>query len=71
MKAEYDFSKGERRRFYNRDAVLSILVYLDADVEQVMRQLAEQTGQDVEKLVNDWLRNNIYLIQSVQPTIQP
>ncbi|MDI9546622.1 MAG: hypothetical protein QM346_03375 [Chloroflexota bacterium] len=71
MKAEYDFSKGERGRFYNRDAVLSIPVYLDADVEQVMRQLAEQTGQDVEKLVNDWLRNSIYLIQSVQPTIQP
>jgi len=70
MKAEYDFSKGERGRFYNRDAVLSIPVYLDADVEQVMRQLAEQTGQDVEKLVNDWLRNSIYLIQSVQPTIQ-
>jgi len=44
MKAEYDFSKGERGRFYNRDAVLSIPVYLDADVEQVMRQLAEQTG---------------------------
>lgn len=67
MKREYDFSKGERGKFYNPDAVLSIPVYLDADVEQVMRLLAEQTGQDVEQLVNDWLRNSIHLIQSVQP----
>jgi hypothetical protein len=71
MKPEYDFSKGERGKFYQPDAILSIPVYLDPDVEKVIRVLAERTGQDVENLVNEWLRNNIQIIQSVQPSVNP
>ncbi len=71
MKPEYDFGKGERGKFYRPDAVLNIPVYLDPDVEQVIRGLAERTGQDVESLVNEWLRNNIQIIQSVQPSANP
>jgi len=68
MKPEYDFSKGKRGKFYRSDAVLNIPIYLDPDIEPVIRGLAEQTGQEVESLVNEWLRNNIQLIRSVQPT---
>jgi hypothetical protein len=32
MKDEYDFSKGERRKFYRPDAVLNPPVHLDAGV---------------------------------------
>jgi hypothetical protein len=71
MKPEYDFSKGERGKFYNPDAALNMPVYLDPNVEQVVRSLAEQTGQEVETLVNEWLRNNIHIIQTVQPTSNP
>lgn len=66
MKAEYDFSKGERGKFYRPEASLKLPVYLDPDVDTVMRQISLKTGKDVEKLVNEWLRSNIKLVESVQ-----
>jgi hypothetical protein len=35
MKKEYDFSKGERGRFFRPDAELNIPVYLEPDVAKV------------------------------------
>ena len=67
MKSEYDFSKGKRGKFYDPEAPFRIPVYLDPDVDQYIQALAGQSGQDVETLVNEWLRSNIQLIQSVQP----
>jgi hypothetical protein len=65
MKAEYDFSKGERGKFYNPDAVFSFPVYLEPDVNDFMNQLAEEREIDIQDLVNEWLRVNIKLIQSI------
>ena len=71
MKAEYDFSQGERGKFYHPDAVFHVPVYLEPDVDSFMSQLAEEKGIEVESLVNSWLRNSISLIQSVQqPNMQ-
>ncbi|NJN83430.1 MAG: hypothetical protein HC802_14855 [Caldilineaceae bacterium] len=67
MREEYDFSGAERGRFYRPNATLRIPIYLDPDVDEVVRSLAERTGQDVENLVNDWMRKNIDIIQSVEP----
>lgn len=66
MKAEYDFSKGERGKFYHPGATLNLPVYLDPDVDTFMRQVSLKTGKDVEKLVNEWLRSNIKLVESAQ-----
>ncbi len=66
MKAEYDFSKGERGKFYHPDAVLSFPVYLEPDVSDFMGQLADEKDVDIQELVNQWLRVNIQLVQSVQ-----
>ncbi len=65
MKKQYDFSQGTRGKFYDPDAVFSFPVYLEPDVNDFMSKLDEQ-GVDVQKLVNEWLRANIKLIQSVQ-----
>ncbi len=65
MKAEYDFSKGERGKFYNPDAVFSFPVYLEPDVSDFMSQLADEREVDLQELVNEWLRANIKLIQSI------
>ena len=40
MKKEYDFSKGERGKFYRPDAELSIPIYLEPDVAKVFRSSA-------------------------------
>ena len=66
MKAEYDFSKGERGKFYRPDASLKLPVYLEPDVDTFMRQISLKTGKDVEKLVNEWLRSSIKLVESAQ-----
>jgi len=67
MELEYDFSKGEPGKFYHPDSVIHIPVYLDPDVEQYIRALAGRTGQDMDELINEWLRSTIDIIQSVGP----
>ena len=66
MKKEYDFSKGDRGKFYDPDAELCLPIYLDPDIADFMRKLAGQKDTDIEKLINDWLRKNIDLIETVQ-----
>jgi len=66
MKAEYDFSKAERGKFYQPKAVFNLPIYLEKDIDEFMRKLADETGKDVEELVNEWLRSGMQLIQSIQ-----
>jgi hypothetical protein len=66
MKAEYDFSKAERGKFYHPNAIFSFPIYLEAEVSDFLNKLAEHKQVDVQDLVNDWLRVNMKLIQSVQ-----
>ncbi|MEQ8975712.1 MAG: hypothetical protein RIE73_35690 [Coleofasciculus sp. C1-SOL-03] len=54
MKADYDFSKGERGKFYHPDAVFNFPIYLEPDVNEVMNKLANEKGVEVEILVNEW-----------------
>jgi len=46
--------------------VFSFPVYLEPDVNDFMSKLAEEQDIDIQELVNEWLRANIKLIQSVQ-----
>ena len=66
MKAEYNFSKGIRGKFHHPNAVFSFPVYLEPDVDDFMSKLAEEQDIDIQKMVNEWLRVNIKLLQSVQ-----
>lgn len=65
MKSEYDFTKGERGKFYDPDAVFNIPIYLEPDVDEFMHHLAVEKGIDLQELVNSWLRANIQLVQSI------
>jgi hypothetical protein len=40
MKKQYDFSKGERGKFYHPDAELRIPIYLEPDVAKAFRSSA-------------------------------
>ena len=66
MKAEYEFSKGKRGKFYNEDAVFQTPIYLEKDVGDFIQHLADEKGKEVGELVNELLRHNIQLIQRVQ-----
>ena len=66
MKPEYDFSKGERNRFYRPDATHEFPVYLESDVREGLDRLALERGLNVEDLVNQWLRMNIAMVESTR-----
>ena len=66
MKAEYDFSGAERAKFYHPGVTLSFPVYLEADVNEFLTKVAEQKNVDIQELVNDLLRANMRLIESVR-----
>jgi len=59
MKKEYDFSKGERGRFFHPEAQLNIPVYLDQDIETYFSQKAKAKGVDMQQIVNELLRKAI------------
>jgi len=65
MEKEYDFSKGERGRFFSSDATLNIPVYLDRDVETWFAEKAKAKGVNLQDLVNGLLRKDISLIQEI------
>jgi len=65
IKKEYDFSKGERGRFFRPEAKLNIPVYLDQDVESWFADKAKSRDIAVQQLVNELLRKDISLIQEV------
>jgi len=64
MKNEYDFSKGKRGRFYHPDAEFNIPIYLEPEIADFIKQIAFEKDTDMNDIVNDWLKNNIALIQS-------
>lgn len=66
MKQEYDFSKGERGKFFRENARLNLPVYLDDEVLSYLQERAKAKGVEVTKLVNEMLRQDIKLIETVK-----
>ena len=66
MKKEYDFSKGERGKFYRPDATLNLPVYLDPDVLGFVEEIARKRGSDVSTVVNELLKVDIQLARSLE-----
>ncbi|MDP2823809.1 MAG: hypothetical protein Q8O52_14180 [Sulfuritalea sp.] len=63
MKDRYDFSKGERGKFYRPEAVFRLPVYLDEQVQTYLTAKADAKGVDLAELVNDMLKKDIELIE--------
>ncbi len=59
MKKEYDFSKGERGKFFCPDVELNIPVYLEPQVAEAVREHARKRNTNMGSLVNEWLRKNL------------
>lgn len=66
MKDEYDFSKGERGKFYRPDARLNLPIYLEEEVLGYLSERARAKGVEVGRLVNDILKREIDLIEAVK-----
>lgn len=61
MRKEYDFSKGVRGKFFQKNAKLNLPVYLDKEVLSFVLRIAEKRGTDLSSVVNELLRKDMQL----------
>jgi hypothetical protein len=66
MKDQYDFSKGTRGKFYRKDAVIDLPVYLDPEVRGYLAERAKAKGVEINRLVNELLKRDIALIETAK-----
>jgi hypothetical protein len=59
MKKEYDFSKGERGKFFRPDAELNLPIYLEPQIAEAVREHARKRSTNMAALVNEWLRKDL------------
>ncbi len=65
MKAEYDFSKGERGKFFRPNADLRLRVYLNPAIQTWLAERAAQKGIPLSEMVNTLLEQEIRIIESI------
>lgn len=63
MKTEYDFSKGVRGKFYDKNAQFHVPVYLDPEVENFFTKLAKQQNVNLGQMINNLLSKDKELIE--------
>jgi len=63
MKDDYDFSNGERGKFFQSSATLVPPVHLDPEILNYLSARAEAQGSSLSSLVNRMLRKDIELIE--------
>ncbi|WP_017326288.1 hypothetical protein [Synechococcus sp. PCC 7336] len=61
MKAEYDFSKAERGKFYRPNSTFKSPIYLDDEVQEFVKRKAAEKGIDLNDFVNNLLRREMDL----------
>ncbi|MGA9539124.1 MAG: hypothetical protein WBR24_24750 [Desulfobacterales bacterium] len=66
MRKEYDFSKGERGKFYHPDMKLNIPIYLDEEVSEFVEKIASKKGIDRSSVVNELLRGDIKIAKAME-----
>jgi len=66
MPAEIDFSGGARGKFYRPNARLNLPVYLDAEVQAYLANIASKKGVPMSDLANDLLKREIAIIEAIK-----
>ena len=61
MKREYDFSKGERGKFFKANVTLNIPVYLEPENQAFVEQIAKKKKLDISRVVNELIKSDIQL----------
>ena len=66
MKKEYDFSTGERGKFFNKDIELNLPVYLDPEVLEFIQKIAQKKHLDISTVANSLLRGDMKLAEIIE-----
>jgi hypothetical protein len=65
MKKEYDFSKGTRGKFYRRNAILNLPIYLDSDNLSFVENIAKKKKKDLNSVVNELIKTDKSLAKAM------
>lgn len=71
MRREYDFSKGERGKFYREGAKMTMPIYLDTALQEQLEPLARSQGKGIAEVVTDILRSQVELLATLTPSKRP
>jgi predicted HicB family RNase H-like nuclease len=66
MRAEYDFTKGERGKFFRPDGELRLPIYLDSAVQDYLAEQAARKGISLNEMINLLLKQDIQIIESLK-----
>jgi len=66
MREEYDFSNGERGKFYDAGTQKNLPVYLDTEVLKYFSAKAKAKGVELNIMVNELLKKDIALIEGIK-----
>lgn len=65
MKREYDFSNAVRGKFFRKGAELNFPIYVDGPMHKRLERLAKKKGKPVADLVNQLLKRDLELLESL------
>ena len=63
MKEEYDFSNGERGKFYSKNATFNLPIYLEPEIENFVAKLAKDQKKNISEIVNALLFKDKELLE--------
>ena len=63
MKKEYDFSKGERGKFYQKDLKLNLPIYLEPKTLKFVQGIAKKKNNDLSTVVNELIKSDMKIAE--------
>jgi len=65
MKKEYDFSKGEKGKFYRQNVRIHLPIYLDEQSLEFVEKIAKRKKADLTSVVNDIIKGDRELAKTL------
>ncbi len=65
MKKEYDFSKGERGKFFHPKAELNLPIYLSKENLQFVETIAKKKSESLNDVVNALIKSDMQLAKAI------
>ena len=66
MKKEYDFSKGERGKFYQENAKHNLPIYLEPNTQSFVERLAKKKKSNISKVVNELIESDMKIAEYLE-----
>ena len=70
MKKHYDFSKGEKGKFYVPEEEIKLPIYLDSKIQKYFYNLANEKKIEMSNLINNLLNRDMELINMLNTKSQ-